>query len=244
MKAHVGVSGFSYASWRGRFYPEDSKSEEFLSLYSRRLGSVEVNSSFYAPPGAAVVKSWSAKTSEEFVFSFKAPKLITHILKLGKGSSEAAGKFSKTLDHLGPRRGPILFQLPPFSKADLGLLEEFLAGTSDIKDRVFEFRHSSWLNNSTYALLDKNGAGFCVAETEDLDPVLRVTGGIPYFRLRLDSYDGKAIAGWAEKIKRTAEGSKNCYVYLRHDETGENAIHAEKLFSRLQRGWGSPGVEG
>ncbi len=233
MKAHVGVSGFSYSSWRGKFYPNESKSEEFLSLYSKRLGSVEINSSFYAPPGAALVKSWSAKTGEEFVFSFKAPRLITHILKLGKGSSEAADKLSKTLDYLGPRRGPMLFQLPPFSKADLGVLGEFLADTSDIKDRVFEFRHASWLNDSTYALLDKNGVGFCVAETEDLNPVLRVTGGLPYFRLRLDSYDEKAIAGWAEKIKRTTEGSEDCYVYLRHDETGENATYAEKLFSLL-----------
>ncbi len=233
MKTHVGVSGFSYASWKGKFYPSDSKTEEFLSLYSKRLGSVEINSSFYAPPSAATLKSWSAKTSEDFVFSFKAPRLITHILKLDKGSLEAADKFSRTLDYLGPRRGPILFQLPPFLKADLALLGNFLADTSDIRDRVFEFRHESWLNGLTYALLDKNGAGFCIAETEDLDPVLKVTGGLAYFRLRLDSYDGKAIGSWVEKIKRTAKGSRDCYVYFRHDETGENAIHAEKLSSEL-----------
>ena len=234
MKAHVGVSGFSYASWKGKFYPADARNEEFLSLYSKRLGSVEINSSFYAPPSTAMVKSWSSKTNEKFKFSFKAPRVITHIQKLGKGSSEAAVKLSKTLDNLGPRRGPILFQLPPFLKMDLGLLGAFLSETSRIKDRVFEFRHESWLNDSTYQLLDKNEAGFCIAETEDLEPVLRVTGGLAYFRLRLESYSEKTVRQWADKIGRTVGDSKACYVYLRHDETGENAILAEKLFKELQ----------
>ncbi len=234
-KAHVGVSGFSYASWKGRFYPTNARNEEFLSLYSKHLGSVEINSSFYASPSIAMVKNWSSKTSEKFKFSFKAPRLITHIQKLGKGSVEAAVRLSKTLDNLGPRRGPILFQLPPYLKMDLGLLGEFLSETSEIKDRVFEFRHESWLNDSTYALLDKNRAGFCIAETEDLEPVLRVTGGLAYFRLRLESYSEKTVGEWASKIGRTAAGSKDCYVYLRHDETGANAILAEKLFEELQR---------
>lgn len=233
MKAYVGVSGFSYAAWKGRFYPDDTKNEDFLSYYSSRLGSVEINSSFYAQPGAAVVKSWAAKTNEGFRFSFKAPRLITHILKLGKGASDAAGKLSKTLELLGTRRGPVLFQLPPFSKVDHDLLEKFLAETSDIKPRVFEFRHQSWLQEPTYRLLEAHGAGFCIADTEDMEPALRVTGGLAYFRLRKDSYDAKAIDEWARKILRTSDGSEACYVYLRHDETGENAMLAQKLSGEL-----------
>ena len=102
----VGISGFSYAGWKGKFYPRDLKNEDFLTYYAQHLNSVEINSSFYAPPSAAMVKSWSARTSEDFRFAFKAPKQITHILKLGRGSSEAAEKLSKTLDLLGPKRGP------------------------------------------------------------------------------------------------------------------------------------------
>jgi len=234
VKAFVGVSGFSYASWKGRFYPKETKSEEFLSYYSKHLGSVEINSSFYAPPSSAMVKGWSAKTGGDFRFSIKSPRLITHILKLGKGAPEAAGKLSKTLEFLDSRRGPILFQLPPFSKSDLDLLEEFLTKTSEISPRVFEFRHESWLNDSTYSLLEKNGAGFCIAETEDLEPVFKVTGGLAYFRLRKDSYDGAAIDRWAKKILKTAEDSEECYVYLRHDESGDNALFAEKLSKRLK----------
>ena len=233
MKAYVGVSGFSYDSWRGTFYAEETKSEDFLRQYSGRLGSVEINSSFYAAPGPAMVKGWAAKTGNEFRFSFKAPRLITHIMKLGKGAPEAAGKLSKTLDLLGPRRGPILFQLPPFRKLNLDLLAEVLSKTSEVRPRVFEFRHASWFNDDTYSLLEENDAGFCIAETEDLEPIFRVTGGLAYFRLRKDAYDEDAVDAWSDRIKKAASGSEECYVYLRHDETGENGVLAQRLSGKL-----------
>jgi uncharacterized protein YecE (DUF72 family) len=181
-----------------------------------------------------MVKSWSERTDESFRFSFKAPQQITHILKLGKGSTEAADRFSQVLDSLGPRRGPILFQLPPYSKLGLGLLGEFLSKTSGIKNRVFEFRHESWFQESTYRLLEEHGAGFCIAETEELGPIFQVTGGIAYFRLRKEAYDADAIDQWAKKIRETAKGVQEGYVYLRHDETGENPILAQRLSEKLK----------
>jgi len=210
------------------------KSEEFLTYYSQHLNSVEINSSFYASPRAAAVMNWSAKVKGKFVFAFKAPKQITHVLKLGNGSPEAAQGLSKTLDLLGPKHGPILFQLAPYAKQDLRQLDEFLSKTPHIKNRVFEFRHESWLGGPTYQLLERHGAGFCIAETEDMNPVFQVTGGIAYFRLRKDSYDAKAIDQWAEKISEIAKGSRECYAYLRHDETGENAILAQRLHERIE----------
>jgi uncharacterized protein YecE (DUF72 family) len=230
---YVGVSGFSYPSWRGKFYPKEAKSEEFLSLYSDRLGTVEINSSFYAPPSRAMVASWSGRTGEKFIFSFKAPKVITHIKKLGKDSVGSALRFSETIEVLGHRRGPVLFQLPPYAKQDLGLLGEFLAKTKDIKKRVFEFRHESWFQDSTYMLLERNGAGFCIVDSEDLTTVFKVTGGFGYFRLRKESYEVNVIDEWADKIRKATDGVAETYVYLRHDETGENAILAQRLSGRL-----------
>jgi len=234
VRFNVGVSGFSYPSWKGTFYEKSTKSEEFLSFYSQRLNSVEINSSFYAPPREAMVKGWVEKTGEEFVFAFKAPQLVTHILKLGKGSVEAAERFSKTLELLGLRRGPVLFQLPPYMKQNLGLLQAFLEGTSKVSRRVFEFRHESWMEAVTYRVLEEHGAGFCIAETEDMKPVTQVSGGLAYFRLRKDSYDDKAIDSWVPKIRKAADGLAETYVYLRHDETGENAIHAQSLAKKLE----------
>jgi uncharacterized protein YecE (DUF72 family) len=233
VRAFVGVSGFSYPAWKGRFYPDELKSEDFLSYYSGKLGSVEINSSFYAAPGQAMVKGWAAKTNEGFRFSFKAPRLITHIMKLGEGSQEQANKLSATLGLLGRRRGPILFQLPPFTKFSRELLDGFLSRTSGIEPKVFEFRNRSWFTEATYDLLEEHGAGFCISETEDMEPTFKVTGGIAYFRLRKDSYDEKSVAKWGAKISEVSRGADECYVYLRHDETGENALLAQRLAQRL-----------
>src|SRR2546428_6821908 len=100
-RAMVGVSGFSYAGWKGNFYPEHLKNEDFLSYYSQRLNSVEINSSFYAPPSLAIGKSWATETVDNFRFSSKAPSQMTLILKLGKGSVEAPERLRITLRSLG-----------------------------------------------------------------------------------------------------------------------------------------------
>jgi uncharacterized protein YecE (DUF72 family) len=233
VEAYFGVSGFSYPKWKGKFYPADLKSEDFLSYYCKHLHSVEINSSFYAQPSAAMVKNWEARADEDFRFAFKAPRLITHILKLGKGSSEAAAKFSKTLDLLGQKRGPVLFQLPPFIKFEEALLGNFLSETKQIEGKVFEFRHDSWFQETTYKMLKDNGAGFCIAETEDLKPVFMVTGPVAYFRLRKDSYDSKTVDAWAGRIREASKGAKKVFVYLRHDETGENALLAQRLAEKF-----------
>jgi uncharacterized protein YecE (DUF72 family) len=233
LELFVGVSGFSYASWKGNFYPKDLKSEDFLSFYAGKLNSVEINSSFYAPPSMAMVKSWAGRTGEDFRFAIKSPRLITHTLKIGKGAAEAADRLGKTLGLLAGKLGPVLFQLPPFFRQDLKTLESFLTQTAGVKKKVFEFRHESWLNDSTYQLLEKHSVGFCIAETEDMKPVLKVTGGLPYFRLRKDVYTKSDVEGWTEKIRDTVKESKEAYVYLRHDETGENASYALGMRAKL-----------
>lgn len=230
----VGVSGFSYPGWKGSFYPKDLKSEEFLGYYSRKLNSVEINSSFYAPPSTATVKSWAAKTQGSFRFATKSPRQITHILKLGKGSAESAQRLDTTLEMLGQKRGPVLFQLPPFLRKDLKLLESFLKETPSLVKKVFEFRHESWLEDSTYDLLDKYKTGFCVAETEDMNPVMKVIGDIGYFRLRKDAYDSRTIDVWSGRIRDLTKKARETYVYLRHDETGENAAFALRMWESFQ----------
>jgi len=233
MEFFVGVSGFSYANWKGNFYPKDLKSEDFLSFYAGKLNSVEINSTFYAPPSAAMVKSWASRTGSDFRFAIKSPRLITHTLKLGKGASDAADGLGKTLDLLGGKLGPVLFQLPPFFRQDLKTLESFLTQTTGVKKKVFEFRHDSWLNQSTYQLLEKHEAGFCIAETEDMKPVLKVTGGLPYFRLRKDVYMATDLVKWTDKIRDIVKGTEQAYVYLRHDETGENASYAVGMKGKI-----------
>ena len=91
----------------------------------------------------------------------------------------------------------------------------------------------SWLNQSTYQLLEKHEAGFCIAETEDMKPVLKVTGGLPYFRLRKDVYMATDLVKWTDKIRDIVKGTEQAYVYLRHDETGENASYAVGMKGKI-----------
>jgi len=233
MGTYVGVSGFSYTTWKGAFYPQDTKSEDFLRCYSAKLRSVEINSSFYAPPRSSVLKSWAGKTGDGFRFSFKAPRKITHISKLGDGSSQAAKDFSDSISVMDSKRGPILFQLPPYMKYDLERLERFLSETPDIRERVFEFRNASWFQGSTYELLGEGGAAHCISETDERKPELQVIGDLTYFRLRRNHYKPSEIDSWAKVIRENASSSRACYVYLRHDETGENALLAQGLAEKL-----------
>jgi len=232
-KFYVGVSGFSYAGWKGTFYPEDLKTEDFLSYYSKHLMSVEINSSFYAPPRLNVLKNWSDKTGKEFKFSFKAPRKITHISKLGNGSSRDALSFSKSVSSLGSKSGPILFQLPPYMKLDYDRLGGFLSETEDIKERVFEFRNPSWFQNSTFRLLEKEGVSFCVAETDEGKPEVKAVGALAYFRLRRENYSESEIDSWSKTIQEVSEECDESFVYLRHDETGKNALLAKRLAASM-----------
>src|SRR5205807_4003110 len=133
-----------------------------------RLQPVGIDRSVFGPSRLAIVKTRARQGGGGFRFLFQATGQITHILKLGKGSVEATERLGITLRSLGEKNGPILFQLPPYSKQDLKLLEDFLTSTSKIGERVFEFRHESWLNDATYTTLEKHDADFCIAETEDM----------------------------------------------------------------------------
>lgn len=230
---HVGVSGFSYPAWKGKFYPKDARNEDLLLRYAQRLGSVEINSSFYGAPRQDTIKSWAERTNIGFRFAFKAPRLITHITKLGAGSADYAKRFSDSLGPLGPRLGPILFQLPPFIKLDMNLLERFLTETDPLADRVFEFRDKSWLGDSVFGAMQRHHVGFCIAETEEMEPRFEVTSSTAYFRLRKDEYNSVAMDSWAKKISKIASNAAQTYVFLRHDETGANALLAGRLAKNL-----------
>ena len=82
-------------------------------------------------------------------------------------------------------------------------------------------------------MLRDQGVAFCIAETEDLEPRFETTSDLAYFRLRRDTYDAKAMDSWADRIRKFSGDAKETYVYLRHDETGENAVLAQQLAEML-----------
>jgi uncharacterized protein YecE (DUF72 family) len=229
MKIHAGTSGFSYDEWRGTFYPEELPKASMLGHYSARLGSVEINNTFYQLPKAELLERWRDAVPPDFTFALKAGRRITHIQRL-KGAVESVGYFFAAAAVLGERLGPVLFQLPPFAQKDAGLLKEFLAVPPAGARIAFEFRHPSWFDDEIYALLSERSAALCGGDSDEGDrsPPLVATADWGYLRLRSPAYDARGIRSWCERI--LALPWQTAYVYFKHEVFGPAyALHLGAL---------------
>ncbi|HEX6738305.1 MAG TPA: DUF72 domain-containing protein, partial [Vicinamibacteria bacterium] len=118
MIVRVGTSGYSYKPWKGPFYPEGLPDSQMLPFYAGRFSTVELNNTFYRMPSRDVVARWAEETPPNFVFVLKASRRITHVKRL-KDVGDALEYFLETTALLDAKRGPVLYQLPPFLKQDL-----------------------------------------------------------------------------------------------------------------------------
>jgi len=215
----AGASGYAYDLWKGGFYPEKIAADAMLAFYAERLPTVEVNNTFYRMPKTAVLEQWAAATPPAFRFAIKASRRITHDARLkADEAADAVGYLYRNLAALGAKRGPVLFQLPPFLKKDLPRLREFLALLPEGHLATFEFRHDSWLDDEVYATLREAGAALCLSEREDhAPPPLVVTAPWGYVRLRLEHYEEADLARWLERLADT--GWQETHAYFMHEPT-------------------------
>jgi uncharacterized protein YecE (DUF72 family) len=215
----VGASGYSYKEWKGSFYPDDMKPEAMLAWYAERLPTVEINNTFYQMPKVAVLESWAGSTPAGFRFAIKASRRITHQARLkGEEAARSVDFLYKNLATLGDKRGPVLFQLPPFLKKDLPRLTEFLRVLPEGHRAAFEFRNDSWFADDVYDLLRQFGASLCLSEREDnAPPPLVETAPWGYVRLRLESYSDHDLEQWAARLATTAW--HEIFVYFMHEPT-------------------------
>jgi uncharacterized protein YecE (DUF72 family) len=208
----VGISGWTYAPWRGTFFPEGLKRKDELSYASRRLNSIEVNGTFYSLQRPSSYASWHAQTPAGFVFSLKGPRFITHILRLGNARIPLANFLASGPLRLGEKLGPILWQLPPSFSYDRERVESFLrllprtspgagrlarehdahvrhgtwlkAGRDRPLRHALEIRHDSFATPDFIALLRDYGVALVVADTSGKWPALEdVTSDFVYVRL-------------------------------------------------------------
>jgi uncharacterized protein YecE (DUF72 family) len=234
-QVYAGTSGWAYASWKPDFYPAKLPAAKFLSHYSARLNSVEVNYTFRRFPSQKLLQGWIEATPDGFKFAFKAHQRITHFMRL----RDAAGQTSDFVGALEPMRkanklGPVLFQLPPHLKLDLNLLEDFLAGLPKQICAAFEFRHVSWFNEEVFTALRKANAALCQAESEDILTPQVSTADFSYLRLRNESYSIKARNEIAERVRNLVP-SGDVFTYFKHEETAEGALYAEGLLNANRR---------
>jgi uncharacterized protein YecE (DUF72 family) len=213
----AGASGFAYDEWKGHFYPAKIASDAMLAWYAERLPAVEINNTFYRLPKASVLEQWAAATPDEFRFSVKASRRITHDARLAAdAAADPLAYLYRNLAALGGKRGPVLFQLPPFLKKDLSRLADFLVLLPADHRAVFEFRHASWFDDTVYEALRGAGAALCLSEREDqAPPPLVATAPWGYLRLRLEHYGEADLAAWARRI--AAAPWQQVFAFFMHE---------------------------
>jgi uncharacterized protein YecE (DUF72 family) len=227
MDLRCGTSGFSYAEWKGNFYPDAIAAEDMLGHYAGRLNAVEINNTFYRMPRSEVLQRWADAVPPDFRFVLKASRRITHQQRLADSKDSIDYLWDKALT-LGPRLGPILFQLPPNMKLDLERLADFLKTLPDKASAAFEFRHDSWLDDRAYSLLQEHGHALCLSDTESgpAEELIR-TASWCYLRLRRDGYSDGELRGWLERLQQGE--FERAYVFFKHEEGGAAPAMAARM---------------
>jgi uncharacterized protein YecE (DUF72 family) len=222
-RAWLGTSGYSFDEWKGNFYPEKLASKDMLHFYAERLETVEINNTFYRMPKAALFEGWTQQVGPDFLFVIKSPQRITHHQKL-ENSEENVTYLWQAAQTLGPRLGPVLFQLPPYLRKDLPRLQAFLAILPGEMRAVIEFRHRSWFDDEVFDALRARGVALCFSDVDpksEDDPGLEQpfvsTANFGYLRLRREEYEANDMREWIDKSR--AMPWHELFVFFKHEPT-------------------------
>jgi uncharacterized protein YecE (DUF72 family) len=226
-KIRIGTSGYSYPEWKGSFYPEKIAAKDMLRFYGEKFPTVEINNTFYRMPKEDVLRGWAEQVPEDFAFVIKASQRITHFKRL-KECDDLLRYLFRVADALGPRLGPLLFQLPPNFKKDLPRLESFFAAMPERRRVAVEFRHASWFDDEVFEALRRQGAALCVSDTgeEPVAPLVATTDW-GYLRLRRENFSDEELREWARRIRE--QPWSDAFVFLKHEEEGIGPKLAARL---------------
>jgi uncharacterized protein YecE (DUF72 family) len=222
---YAGTSGFSYSSWRGGFYPADTRPEEFLQRYAERLNSVELHGAFRRLPAEEQFRRWEKQVPPTFRFAVKMSWRITH-----GGDVSLLPTFLGRARALGDRLGPIFVKLErPRDDGFLGLLLDSLDPGFGY---AVDLDHPSWEVSAADHLFDAAG----VARVGRLD------GAAPfrYLRLRDPPYDESALKGWADHIQGLLAEQRDVHCYFSHEDEPRGALAAERLLQLVRAREESP----
>jgi len=242
----LGTSGWSYRDWIGPFYKKKEKS--MLKAHSKVFKTVEIDSTFYAYPSKGTVMGWVKYSPEDFVFSVKLPKLITHekMLNLEGGVEEDLNRFCDLIRPilLNGKLGCLLIQLPPKYAFDLDHLDKFFRILPPEFKFAVEFRHLSWMRNDTWKLLKKYRVAYTIVDEPLLPPEVQVTSDFAYFRWHGHGtrpwfnyrYKVEELQPWVPKVRKVAKGVKKVYGYFNnhfHGYAVENCLQVLEMLGIL-----------
>jgi uncharacterized protein YecE (DUF72 family) len=211
----VGASGFSFASWRPGFYPAGTKPADFLRYYAERLGTVEVNGSFYKLPTEATFAKWAASVPDGFRFAVKAPRTISVF-----GRVDFVPDFNARVRALGETLGPVVVRFADGRERDDEFVTGLLGALDDDLDVALDFRDPSW--DGIEPALEQWGA----VRVNQLEAG---AAGFRYLRMRDPPYDDAALAHTARTVERLLADGLDVYCYFRHEDEPTAPAYAARL---------------
>lgn len=239
-RIHIGASGWHYEHWKGPFYPYKTPNKELLSHYSRHFKTTEINNTFYKLPSEKAMMEWRDSTPDDFIFSVKASRFITHMKKL-KDPELTLPSFLERIDLLGEKLGPILFQLPPKWRYNGERFRRFVAALPDDHRYAFEFRDPSWVNDDSLEAMGEKHIALCIHDMAGETSPKETPGGFVYIRFHGPeenyggSYDAQTLAGWTGAISSWANTGKEIFCYFDNDEAGHAPLNAARLREMVEK---------
>ncbi len=218
MTIRAGTSGFSYAEWKGTFYPEDLSSDAMLDYYADHFETVEINNTYYRMPSESVLATWAEQVPDRFRIVLKANRRITHFKKLKGSAVDDMEYFWSQAKTLEQKMGPVLVQLPGNFHKNVERLTEFLDAIPSAIRPAFEFRHESWWDDDVYAALRDRNAALVIAQTEESETPLVATADWGYLRLRKVAYEPGEIEAWVDRVR--GQDWDEAYVFFKHEDEG------------------------
>lgn len=249
-RIHVGTQGWNYDFWSERFYPHGTKSGDRLELYSRVFDSVEIDSTFYAMPPQGRFRSWYDRTPQDFTFTAKLPRDITHDHRL-IGVDDLLVEFCDRAAELQEKLGALLVQLPPdMSPRERPAVEAFVRSLPREIDFAIELRDARWFDDRTFDLLASLDLTLAVSVGPWLnsDTALRVAvlapGRFQYLRWMgaprhqelndaLVAERDEDLARWAARILEKLPDKPTVYAYFNNDYQGHSPESARRLQALL-----------
>jgi uncharacterized protein YecE (DUF72 family) len=241
---YIGTMGFGYKPWQGAFYPEKLPKAQQLAYYVSQFNALEMDSTFYGTPRAESVVRWGAVAPEGFKFCPKAPREITHDLRLAPATAAFLDNFLDTMRLLGEHLGPVVFQFPPdFDAGERDNLDAFLARLPrDVRFAV-EVRHRSWWSDDTAAMFQAHNVCWIAADYIYLPKEIRRTTDFLYIRFlgRHGQFATKThelldktadLQNWQAQVAAQADAASEAYAFFNDDYAGHSPGTARR-FMRL-----------
>jgi len=215
----VGIGGWTFAPWRGTFYPPGLVQRRELEYASRHVTAIEVNGTYYGAQKPATYANWRTQTPDGFVFSLKAPRYATDRARLAEAGRTIDGFVHGGLAELGDRLGPINWQFPPHKRFEPDDFEAFLALLPRELDgvalrHVLEVRHASFACADYLALARRYGMASVFTDSPKYPSFADPSGRFVYARLMRSEaaepggYAPAALDAWAARARRWAAGSE------------------------------------